>query len=421
MSASAACQQALNGVGGGIASSLRAVDCVASDMTSQFFGRLFASGGALGPALTILLTLFVAIFAIQLLLGRTSLGLRSITPRMMTLGLVLTFATSWLAYQSVVWNLFIGAPDWLATVLTGSNGSATQTFADKLDVVFTAVREASDGLAGGAEGGQDNDISAFSPAGMMWLGAMFLLLGTVGLLVTARIALAVLVGLGPIFVVMALFNGTRGLFTGWLKGLVMLALAPLFAVLGGSVMLEIAVPVLRALVATPGQVNPEAAMAFFLIGAVHVALMIMVMKVAGTMVAGWSVFGLVPDKGAKDGKTMSEPLTRVVQGGQAMSAAATSLATPRAVPTHAISTTPAANDPGGTSGNVVDRTIKVFTTSSGEGRVSSIDPGTSRTRGIGTRFKTYAPSVTISQSNPYTSSKAQARYREGESIHSATT
>ena len=387
MSASAACQQALNGVGGGIASSLRAVDCVASDMTSQFFGRLFASGGALGPALTILLTLFVAIFAIQLLLGRTSLGLRSITPRMMTLGLVLTFATSWLAYQSVVWNLFIGAPDWLATVLTGSNGSATQTFADKLDVVFTAVREASDGLAGGAEGGQDNDISAFSPAGMMWLGAMFLLLGTVGLLVTARIALAVLVGLGPIFVVMALFNGTRGLFTGWLKGLVMLALAPLFAVLGGSVMLEIAVPVLRALVATPGQVNPEAAMAFFLIGAVHVALMIMVMKVAGTMVAGWSVFGLVPDKGADRDQGMTHTRTTVVQGAQAGTTAAGSPAPSRAVPTHAIATAQAANDSGGAASSAANRTTRVFATSSGNGQVQPLTPGASRTRGVGSRFR----------------------------------
>ena len=52
--------------------------------------------------------------------------------------------------------------------------------------------------------------------------------------------------LGPIFVVLALFPGTRGLFVGWLKGVVLMALAPLFAVLGGSLMLELAVPVLSA-------------------------------------------------------------------------------------------------------------------------------------------------------------------------------
>ncbi len=203
---SPACQQALEGVGAGVAASLRAVDCVANGVTTQAFGRLFAPGGSLVPVLTILLTLYVAFFAISLLLGRSRLGVRSLTPRMITLGLVLTFATSWLAYQSVVWNLAIGGPDWLATMVTGSDGSATNVFADKLDVVFAAIQQASQG--------QQGEVSAFSPAGIMWLGAMLLLLGTVGVLVTARIALAVLVALGPIFVVMALFDGTRGLFTG---------------------------------------------------------------------------------------------------------------------------------------------------------------------------------------------------------------
>ena len=45
---------------------------------------------------------------------------------MMTLGLVLTFATSWIAYQSVVWNLATGAPDQVASILTGSRGPATK-------------------------------------------------------------------------------------------------------------------------------------------------------------------------------------------------------------------------------------------------------------------------------------------------------
>ena len=53
--------------------------------------------------------------------------------------------------------------------------------------------------------------------------------------VTCKIALAILLAVGPVFVVLALFKGTRGLFAGWLKALVMLALTPLFAVLGGAI------------------------------------------------------------------------------------------------------------------------------------------------------------------------------------------
>ena len=261
---STTCDMAAQSMGTGVSSALTAVDCIASTMSEQAFNRLFGTDGQFAFALTILLGLYVGFFGISLMLGRANLSVRALVPKMMTLGLVLTFATSFVAFSSVFYNVFIGGPDQIAGILTGTPSgsgaeSATAVFAQKLDVVFMAIQNAS---------GDTKDISAFSPPGMMWMGAMLLLLGTVGLLVTARIALALLLAVGPIFVVLALFEGTRGLFTGWLKGLTMMALAPLFAVLGGSIMLEMAVPVLQALVKVPGQIDQQAAMAFFLIGAV---------------------------------------------------------------------------------------------------------------------------------------------------------
>jgi len=374
------CQQAAEQVGNGVAAALKGVDCVAGETAAAAFGRLFASGGVLGPVLTILLTIFIALFGFALLTGRTNVGVRALVPKMMTLGLVLTFATSWIAYQSVVWNLAIGTPDYLAGILTGTRGSATDVFAQKIDVVFLAIQEASAGKT---------DISAFSPEGMMWLGAMLFMLGTVGLLVTTKIALGVLVALGPIFVVMALFNGTRGLFTGWIKGVTMCALAPLFAVLGGSVMLELAVPILGALTATPGQVNAQAGMAFFMIGAVHVALMFLVLKVAGTMVAGWTVFGLAssrddrssPISAAPQAATPSPALMQAQAANQASAQA-------RRIDVSAVPTAAAANDGGGGSTN---RTTRIFATASGSGQVAPLTSGPARAMGIGSRFKAAPP------------------------------
>lgn len=384
---SPACQQAAEGVGAGVAASLRAVDCIANQVTTDTFGRLFAPGGSMVPVLTLLLTLYVAFFAISLLLGRSNLGVRALIPRMITLGLVLTFATSWLAFQAVFLNLAIGGPDWIATVATGAEGSATTVFADKLDVVFAAIQQASQG--------QEGDVSAFSPAGIMWLGAMLLLLGTVGVLVTARIALAVLVALGPIFVVMALFEGTRGLFAGWLKGVVMLALTPVFAVIGGSVMLEIAVPVLGALSSAPGQINAQAAMAFFLIGAVHCALMVMVIKVAGTMVGGWTVFGLARGKATRDdplpvpiappvGVSPQAPAERgLPQAG--------AVAQNRRIDVSAVPVAMPANDSGPTAAGTSTRETRIVQLAGPNGEPLSAG-AQSRTRGIGTRFRAPAPS-----------------------------
>ena len=297
-----ACDELVEFASAGVAPALRAIDCVAGEATASAFNRLFGLEGALAPVLTICLTLYIAIFALMLMTGRSSLGLSALVPRMITLGLVLTFATSWIAFSQVLWNLAVAGPDWIASVLTGAKGSASLIFANRIDIVFAAIGEAGE-LAEAAGAGEAASQAAtggaagmLQPADIMWLGALLLLLGTVGVLVTARIALAVLMALGPVLVVLALFRSTRGLTAGWLKGVVLTGIVPLFVVLGGSITLELLVPVVSALSqsAAFGEISARAALALFLIASVHVALMAMVMKLAATMVSGWRVFGLAP-------------------------------------------------------------------------------------------------------------------------------
>lgn len=375
-----ACDMAAQSMGTGVAAALSAVDCIASGMSEQAFNRLFGADGQLTFALTLMLVLYVGFFAISLMLGRSNLGVRALLPKVITLGLVMGFATSFVAFSTVFYNIFIGAPDQIAGILTGTRGeSATVVFAQKLDVVFLAIQQAS---------GDTKDINAFSPPGMMWFGAMLLLLGTVGLLVTARIALALLLALGPIFVVLALFEGTRGLFTGWLKGLTMMALAPLFAVLGGTIMLELSVPILAALVAVPGKIDQQAAMAFFLVGAVHMALMLLALKVASAMVAGWQVFGLVPERSrsrGNDGARVAPAPAAAAAGTMPRAAAAppTGMA-PRRVDVASALAVSAANDTGPAT---VSRETRVYATSGAGGQWRASGPAASRTRGIGNRFR----------------------------------
>jgi type IV secretion system protein VirB6 len=380
----ATCQQALDSVGSGVAASLRGVDCAASSMAQMAFGRLFGTDGALLPALTILLTLYVAFFAFSLITGRSRLGVSALTPQMITVGLVLTFATGWIAYQSMVWNLAVGAPDQLAALLTGVDGSATQVFADKIDIVFAALVDAS-GSAAPVE-----NPSTFSPPGLLWLGATLLLLGTVGILATSKIALAILLSLGPVFVVMALFTSTRGLFAGWLKGVVLLALAPLFAVLGGSLMLDLSVPVLRALTENPGGIDARAAMAFFMIGAVHAALMFMVLRIAGTIVAGWTVFGLTGTITVEE----NAPVGVAPPAAPAAAAAAVAAELDRRAPSRAIRLGPAtliaANDPGAAGGTTRGSKVVAAAAAASAAATSpatSPNASLSRSRGIGSRFR----------------------------------
>ena len=271
----------------GIADALSKVDCLANEATAMSFGRLFGAHGSFVTALTIVLTLYIALMAFNLLTGRSALRISVLTPRMMTLGLVLTFATSWVAYQSVVWNLATGAPDEIASVLVGSKGSATALFANQLDGFFLAITDAASKIPATSVN-PANPAAAIvaaptfaSPANILSIGALLLLLGTVGVLVVCRLALAALLILGPIFIVLALFEGTRGLFEGWLKSVALFALVPLLTVVMGSGALVAIAPMVAGLDQAGPNIPLSTAVSILVAAIIYLSLMILVFKVAG--------------------------------------------------------------------------------------------------------------------------------------------
>jgi type IV secretion system protein VirB6 len=271
----------------GVADALQKVDCLATDATAMSFGRLFGEHGSFQTALTIILTLYVALLAFNLLTGRSALRISVLTPRMMTLGLVLTFATSWIAYQSVVWNLATGAPDEIASVLIGSKGSATVLFAQQLDGFFDAITNAASAIPAQTPTVAAATPAFASPANILSLGALIMLLGTVGVLVVCRLALAALLIIGPVFIVLALFDGTRGLFEGWLKSVAMFALVPLLTVVMGSGALVAIAPMVAGLDQAGGQIPLKTAVSILVASIIYLSLMLLIFKVAASLTRSW--------------------------------------------------------------------------------------------------------------------------------------
>jgi len=278
----------------GVADALSKVDCLATDATSVSFGRLFGAHGSFTTALTILLTLYIALLAFNLLTGRSALKISVLTPRMMTLGLVLTFATSWIAYQSVVWNLATGAPDEIASVLVGTNGSATTLFANQLDGLFNAINDA---VTAANPAGTTVVPGLTSPSSILSIAGLLLLLGTVGVLVVCRLALAALLILGPVFIVLALFEGTRGLFEGWLKCVATFAVVPLLTVVMGSGALVAINPMIAGLAENGAQIPLKTAVSILVASIIYLSLMLLVFKVAAMLTKGWRM-GRAQQEGA---------------------------------------------------------------------------------------------------------------------------
>ena len=74
---------------------LEFVDCQIGSYVAGAYAALFGPFGWMGPILTAMLTIYVAVFGFQLVTGRTGLSLTSILPRMILVALVITFATRW--------------------------------------------------------------------------------------------------------------------------------------------------------------------------------------------------------------------------------------------------------------------------------------------------------------------------------------
>lgn len=251
---------------------LGSVDCNVQTMSASAYSALSGPNSQVGLALTALLTIYIAVLGLRLMMGLAPLRVGDITLTALKIGVVLALATNWPAYQTLVFDTLFLGPERLAgdminavqpadSLLRGNPFDALQYVYDQLQAASTYfARTAGPGvspLTGGAP------FAAFS----LNAASNLMLLSSVGVVLAAKVVLAMLLALGPVFVGLLLFDGTRGVFEGWLRASLALAFAPLFAALGLVVQLVLVEPHLVALVQmlTTQQPNLPAATAVLLL------------------------------------------------------------------------------------------------------------------------------------------------------------
>ncbi|THD63896.1 type IV secretion system protein [Phenylobacterium sp.] len=216
---------------------LTSVDCNVRSMSEAGYGALSQSNSPMAAILTALLTLYIAFIGYRLLIGRSPLSVGDLTVSAFKIGAVLVLATSWPTYQQVVFDSLFSGPEQLATnMLDAIQPSGSLLHGDP----FAGLQVAYDQLQASANDFTKHSLSTASPlqggnagaALAMNLSATLLLLTSLGAVLASKIVLGLLLGLGPLFVAMLLFDATRGVFEGWLRASIAFALAPLMAILG---------------------------------------------------------------------------------------------------------------------------------------------------------------------------------------------
>lgn len=199
---------------------LKSIDDSVAAVGERYFET---TATALGPIMTILMTIFIVALGINIALGASSLSLRDTKQLMWRVILVYTFALSWanfgvlyhaLSQGSV--NLAFGFFDTASGSHSSPNAamdSFAKNMADTVDTVSASRGSIQRGVIGG--------IAYVFLAALM--AAYVLVVGF------AKIMIAMLLGVAPLAMIATIFDKTRNLFEAWLSAFVGYLMYPIAA------------------------------------------------------------------------------------------------------------------------------------------------------------------------------------------------
>ncbi|MCX8477451.1 MAG: type IV secretion system protein [Sphingomonas sp.] len=270
---------------------LQFVDCQAQSLGSQGYLALSAPGSPLSLLLTGMLTLFVAFFGYRMLFGDMP-GVRDGVVALVKIGVVLALATSWTAYRTLAYDVAFHGPAELVAGVGAPAGlpGASGDLAVRLELVDDALIELGrlgNGPAAAVRTGVDGQQvvtpipteppSIFTPFALGTARLVFLT-ATIAGFASVRLVAGLLLALGPFFIAFLLFEGTRGLFEGWIRGLAAAVIGAIAVTLLLMVELALLEPWLAELIA-----RREAQ---FAIGGAATELLVVALAFALALLAG---------------------------------------------------------------------------------------------------------------------------------------
>ena len=284
---------------GGAQSLVSAVDCFVKSSVQDGYATLLGQGSVFSQALTIGLTLYVAITGYRLIFGRSSLSMGEFVPKALLIGAVLALSSNWAAYQVLVFDLLTDGPQEVASMI-GSQGGTAQSITARVDAVSDRLADiATEWSAASAPQIPTPASPSLLPKpiigdssgpNILLLSALLLVLTSAGVLAVSKVLLGLLLALGPIFVALGLFGLTRGLAFGWLRVCVLLALVPLLSLMTSAGALAMIEPMVidMAMGAAAGEFSLSAALSLFVAILVMAAVSFQLFRISTAITANWT-------------------------------------------------------------------------------------------------------------------------------------
>jgi type IV secretion system protein VirB6 len=245
--------------------------------------------GVLEPAIVTLAVLYVMVWGYLQLMGGIEEPLVTGLKRILTLALILGVALQLWMYNPVIVDTFFVAPGQLAAGVIGSPDSVTV-----VDRIILAGDDAGALLL--QKGGILNGDFSYYVAGF----AVYLIVGltaiyTIFLLTLSRIALSILLVLGPLFIALLFFETTKRFFESWIAQMANYAFITILTVLVATLMLTLLSTAAQQAVSAGGGITIAHAVRVCMAAGLTFLVMRQVMPMAAGLASGLalSTFGAV--------------------------------------------------------------------------------------------------------------------------------
>jgi type IV secretion system protein VirB6 len=244
--------------------------------------------GALEPAIVTLGVLYVMVWGYLQLTGQIEEPFIAGLKRLITLAVILGCALQLWLYNAVIVETFFNAPAQLASVVVGAYdpvGIVDQILFSGSDVANLLL----------AKGGILNGLTYYLAGAAVYIVISITALYTIFLLSLSRIALSVLLALGPLFITLVLFETTKRFFEAWVAQLANYALITILTVLVAALMLRVVTAAANQALTLGGGIDIATAVRVCLAAGLTFLVMRQVMPMAAGLASGLalSTFGIV--------------------------------------------------------------------------------------------------------------------------------
>jgi type IV secretion system protein VirB6 len=245
--------------------------------------------GVLEPTIVTLGVLYIVIWGYLQLTGRIEELFITGVKRLVTLAVIFGVALSLWSYNSLIVDSFFTAPAQLAAAMIGAYDSVT--IIDR--ILFLGDDTA--GLLFQKAGIFDGDFSYYLAGIAVHVVVDLTAIYTIFLLTLSRIALSVLLALGPLFVSLLLFETTKRFFESWIAQLANYALITVLTVLMAALMLAVLSAAAEQAVTAGGSIEIADAVRVCLAAGLTFLVMRQVMPMAAGLASGLalSTFGIM--------------------------------------------------------------------------------------------------------------------------------